>query len=318
MLDGKLVPQTSPLLGIIKETGLEGTKVEFLIQQFTPFYSEAEKLVAKAETIKVVDETSLEAMAEAGIIRKQLQRIRIESDKVRYALKEDSRKEGNAIQGIYNKLIEITGPVEERLEKDEKFLEIREAEKKAAKLLDRVERLSQYVADVSLYNLKDMADEIFDELFKDCKDKFEKEQARLVKEEEDRVALEKKNAEEAEKTRIENKKLKKENEEKDRKIQKAAEEKKKLEDKIAADKLAEEKKIKDAEDAEKAKIKVLEDTKLAAIKAPDKDKLNTLAKDIDLIMMPRVTSEEALEITKKVQKMLNSISDFVKEKAKNL
>lgn len=317
-MEGTLVPQTSPLLGLIKEAGLEGTKVEYLVQQFTPFYTEAEKLVSKAEAISVTDESQTDIMAEAGVIRKQLQKIRIESDKVRYALKEDSRKEGNAIQNIYNKLIEITSPIEQRLEKEEKFLEIKEAERKAAKLLDRTEKLSLYVNDVSFYNLKDISDEIFDKLLIDCKDSYEKEQERLKKEEEERVAAEKKKEEEAEKTRIENERLRKENEAKDEEIRKAAEEKKKLEDKIAADKAAEEKKIKDAEEAEKAKIKAEEDAKLAATKAPDKDKLNELAKIIDLIMMPRVSSPEALEVTQRIQKMLNSVSDFIKEKAKNL
>src|SRR6478752_1193640 len=137
---------------VAKDTGLEPTKVELLLANFGKSYGLAKELAAGATEIVVVDESQTGVMHEARLRRLALKNVRVEVENTRKALKEQSLREGKAIDGMSNIIKALIVPVEEHLEKQEKFAELKAAERKAARHAQRIEELSQYVPDVSLYS----------------------------------------------------------------------------------------------------------------------------------------------------------------------
>jgi CRISPR/Cas system CSM-associated protein Csm2 small subunit len=338
--------QENKLVEVIKESGLDVSKSDGLMKSFAGFYSQAREIVESCKDIQVTDETQKDLILNAKENRGKLRDIRLEADKTRIKLKEQSLREGRAIQGVYNVLEALIKPVEEHLEKQEKFAEFREKERKLKLLNGRIEELSKYVSDVSLYKLEDMADEVFDNLLSGCKSKFETAQK------------EQKEAEEREKQRLENEKIKQDRRiefapykeyidigdelvidmgEKEYKLtlekaksnkktyeenqEKIRIENKKLQDKIDADRIEKEKQDKIKAD-EQAKIdadkKAQEEIERKKLLAPDKDKLLELADIIDKIQMPNVASDNAGSVIKETKAKLDFLTNLIREKAKQL
>ncbi|WP_026536958.1 hypothetical protein [Arthrobacter sp. 9MFCol3.1] len=282
------------------DNGLEQTKVEILLSNFGQAYGKAKELAAGATDIVVTQENQTTLMQEARTKRLALKNVRVEVENTRKSLKEQSLREGKAIDGMANIIKALIVPVEEHLENQEKFAEIKQAERKAARHAERVEKLSKYVPDVSLYSLEDMADDTFENLVASSKDAFEAQEAAKAKAEAERIAAEKAAAEEQERTRQENIRLKEEADAREAEIE--AERQKRLElERAEAERVAAE-----AADAAKA-----EEAARRALLAPDKDKLVALAISIEQLELPHVASQEA-------GKLLDETCDFLTRIAKNL
>ena len=321
--------QTTELTTIVEQQGLEKSKVEGLLTNFGKFFAEAKTIAADAKSIVVTDEAQKDLMLAAREKRLALKAIRVEVEKTRVELKEQSLREGRAIDGISNVIKALIVPVEEHLEKQEKFAELREAERLAKRHADRIESLSKYVEDVSLYNLKDMSDDAFAKLLASSKTAFEAQKAAEAKAEEERIAAIKAKEEEDRKIREENEKLRKEREEAEKARAKEREaEQKKLEAERKAreeaeKKLAEEKRIqqekerKAAEEAA-AKKKAEEDARHAAMVAPDKEKLLKLADTLQMIQFPAVESAKAKGSLERLEQKLGTIISVLREEAKQL
>ncbi len=174
---------------IVKESGIEPTKAKFILENFQKSFELADTWEQKAKAIVVTNENQKDDMKIARIGRLALREERIRIEKSRKDLKEQALREGKAIDGIANVLKALIVPIEEYLEKQEKFVEIREAAKQEAKRLEVEARIA----------------------------------------EEERIAQEKA-AQEQERLRIENEKLKREAEEKEKAM---AEERKKQEATLA-------------------------------------------------------------------------------------
>lgn len=368
---------------VAEQSGLEKNKVQDLLNNFNTFFSEAKSVAEKSRTIVVTDETQVNLMKEARDNRLKLKKIRVDVENTRKKLKEQSLREGKAIDGIANIIKALVVPVEEHLEKQEKFIEIIEVEKKAKRLADRTAKLSQYVADISLYNLNDMSDEAFNNLFTSSKKAFEDQKAAELKAEAEKAEEERKDKLESarklelapyidyskltvdlrtlpekeyqaillaaksekaerdaeqEKIRLENEKLKKEREEREKQIakEKAAKEKEIEKERLAREKeLAEERKKqeeklkKEREEREKLEkklqaereekeraIKEEEEKKRKALLAPDKTKLLDFAIALEKIELPNVKSREAGKVIDEAQTMILKVASFVREKAK--
>jgi hypothetical protein len=155
-----------------------------ILDQFGDLFVEAHKLVAAGKGIVVTSEDQVELMAQAKEIRQQLARIRVEAEKAKVAIKEPFLRAGNAVQDIFNDIRDITKPEEIRLKEQEKFAEIAEIKRTEAKHAQRVQSLSRYVDDVSVYNLRDMPDNTFESLLSDCKNAYEAKVEAIRKEEE--------------------------------------------------------------------------------------------------------------------------------------
>lgn len=137
---------------IVKESGLETTKSKYILDKFTDYFEIASDWEKKAKTIIVKDEKDQAEMQMARVGRLFLREKRIAIEKARVELKEQALREGKAIDGIANILKALIVPIEEYLEKQEKFVEIKAlelAEKKRIEEEERIEkeRLAQEEAD---------------------------------------------------------------------------------------------------------------------------------------------------------------------------
>ncbi|HYE75601.1 MAG TPA: hypothetical protein VEF04_19820, partial [Blastocatellia bacterium] len=124
---------------IVKESHLEQTKAQRILETFKNYFEIAAEWEKKAKSIVVtsVDQTAEMQMARAGRLFLREKRIAIE--KVRKELKEQALREGKAIDGIANVLKGLIEPIEDYLDQQERFAQI-EQEKKEAAIRAQIER----------------------------------------------------------------------------------------------------------------------------------------------------------------------------------
>lgn len=332
--------QKSELEIVIKESGLEKSQGDVILESFTKFIGQFNELESKAKAIVITDVSQKSDMVVARETRLALKEIRVNTEKTRKELKERSVREGKAIDGIANIVKALIVPVEEYLESQEKFIENIETAKRNKMIEERTATLSLYVEDISVYNFYDLSDEAFENLVAQVKSIYDAKQEEIKKIEAKRIADEKAAKEEAEKNKIEVEKLRKEKEERDAKEakektereEKAAKEKAIADAKLKAEqdaRLKLEKEIKDKEIAElkkkqeeEAKIKAENEAKEKAKReaelAPEKDKLLAYAESIRMIKSPDGLSKVGLEVVKTVEAKLLAISQEIKLKVKEL
>lgn len=128
---------------IVKDSGLEQTKSQYILDKFTNYFEIASDWEKKAKEIVVKDENDKAEMQMARVGRLFLRDKRIAIEKARVELKEQALREGKAIDGIANILKALIIPVEEYLEKQEKFVEIKEKAEAEAKRLAEEKRLEE-------------------------------------------------------------------------------------------------------------------------------------------------------------------------------
>lgn len=249
---------------ILKETELAEDKSKILFAKFANFFSDAELWAKKAKAIKVTNESQKVMMDTARQGRLFLRKIRLEIENLRKSLKEESLREGRAIDKVAKILKEQIEPIEEYLDRQEHFVEYREAEKEA---LVRAE----------------------------IKKKMEEE----------RLAEEKRKAEELEVTRRENEKLRKEAEEREKEAEKVRKENEEIiraeREKVA--RVEEELRVKRQQEMKAEADKQRKELLLKS--ADDVFKLHELLNDIKNIKYPDATSIEAKKI---VMEVINSLS----------
>ena len=207
----------SELLTVIQSSSLEPATAQGLLDSYRPIFIEAHDLLAKAKGVAeaVTDATRVTEIRAAHVLRMQLKEVRLKGDKLREQLKQDSLRRGNAIQGVFNVLKYMVEPVEEALKHAEQIAERAEAARKLALKTEREAALAPYGVDVSFYALAEMPVAAFDQLLANTKAAHEAAKAAALKAEADRLAKEKADAEERERVRAENERLKKEAEEKE-------------------------------------------------------------------------------------------------------
>lgn len=332
---------SSELSTILEEQNVAQENAKMLLSAFGAPFEEAGEilkdyrfdddgnLIPTKETIAVTQEDQFDLMAEASDKRKALKKIRSSVENKRKELKADSLRTGQAIDSIAKRVKNAIEPAEKYLEMQEKFAELKQAEREAKLKTERVEKLLAYTDDISLYNIDSMNQEQFDALLASLKSAHEAAIEAEKKAEADRLA-----AAEAEKKRqaeieAENIKLKKEAEaiEAERAAERKAEQEKL--DKIQAEKDAEikaEREKREAIEAEQAAKLALESKQKAdaeearreALLAPDKNKLIEFANQIDAIELPNVQNREAGKLLDETQDFLDRISKNLRSKAKEL
>jgi hypothetical protein len=159
----------------------------------------------------VTDISQVREMKMAREARLALREIRINADKLRKELKEDSLRYGRAVQGVYNVIETNIIPIEKHLEAQEKFKEIYEMQQREALRIER----EQLVFDVRQYmfanvNLGEITEEDFQRLWTGAKLQADAAQQAALKAESDRIAKEQAEAQERERLRVENERLKEE------------------------------------------------------------------------------------------------------------
>jgi len=241
----------------------------------------------------------------------------------------------------------LTKEIEENARWKEETAKRFGVEQKEIKTQKRENLLSKFNPEIFRNEFENMGDETFNTFLsgieKSYNDKIEAEKAEAKRIEDERIAKEK----EIEAQRLENVKLKEEAEARarveakrvakeiadakerqlkekaakdahDAVLRKEREAREKVEAELKAKKDAELKAIKDAEEKAKAEKAAQEKSEKEALLAPDKIKLENLANEIVKITLPEVKSDEAKEVLKKVQILLNKTSNYIKEESVKL
>jgi hypothetical protein len=250
---------------IVKESGLEITKANVILERFKDYFQIAGEWEQKAKNIVVTNETQKADMAMARVGRLFLRDKRLEIENTRKELKEQALREGKAIDGIANVLKALIVPTEEYLEKQEKFIEFQEAEKAEKIRLEiearmEQERIAKEKADaeererIRLENerLKQEAEQ------REIQMKVEREKAETEKKKQEKILAEQKAKAESERKALEEK-SRKEKELQERALaeqrMKAEKEKKALEEKARKEREVSEAKAKKLKEEQEEKIK---------------------------------------------------------------
>jgi hypothetical protein len=178
-------------IDILVENGLiEKSKADYIKEKFQDFTSTIEEWSDKANAIVVSDETQTEIMTQAREGRLLLKAKRIEVEKVRKSLKEQSLNEGRLIDSVAKYLTGLIEPAEKHLELQEKFIEINEQNKRIQLKIDRTKLLQPYkdVIDPDSIQLDLITEEAFTTILNGAKfaldnKKAEKERADKEREE---------------------------------------------------------------------------------------------------------------------------------------
>lgn len=327
---------SNQLAVIAKRSGLAENKTQTLIEQFGDSYRKAIEIAKDAGEIEVTSIEDVVGMKQARTKRLALKEIRVKVENARVRLKEQSVREGKAIDGMANIIKAIIIPAERYLAEQEQFA-IRLAEQKRRELaLERSEELFKYDVNPNAYSLSDMSDEAYDQLLANSKEVFEARKERERRLEEARIAEEKARLAEEKRIRVENERLKKEAEKQEKLMAaeraKALAREKELENKQRIEQEAREKAEQALRDKKEAELRAkqeadkairLEQEKQAEAErqrllAPSKDKLLAYAEEIKSLVVPKGLSIKAQSIVNETEKQLLVIAQNIRVKAQKL
>ena len=128
---------------IVKDSQLEPTKANYLLGKFQDYFNVTDEWETKAKSLVVTNATQTAEMEMARTGRLFLRDKRIAIETVRKNLKEDSLREGKLIDSIANTLKALIIPIENYLERQEKFVELQEEAKLEAKRLEIERRMEE-------------------------------------------------------------------------------------------------------------------------------------------------------------------------------
>jgi hypothetical protein len=330
--------------------GISNDEASSLMSSFGLPLVEAGPLLDSCKDICVTDELDLVTMKLARETRLKLSKIRCSVENTRKDLKSEFLRKGDAIQAVANYIKEAIEPAEKYLELQEKFADIKKAERDAKIKSERIEKLMQYTDNISMYNIDGLEDDTFEFLLTKVKKEYDD---KISAEKDETERLEKEEAErKAEQERIvaENARLRKEAEEKE--VALAIERKKEAgkQAKIDADNqrkfdeanaaiVAEREKRETIEaeqrkkdefiarekaDKEAAEAKSIADAKKAemdALLSPDKDKLISFSAALEKIRkekLPAVKTKQAQDVVNIIDEMLIKMQNIIMSKAKEL
>lgn len=167
---------------------IEKTKGDYIKEKFQEFTQAVEEWSEKANAIVVTEETQKELMAEAREGRLLLKAKRIEVEKTRKSLKEQSLSEGRLIDSVAKYLTSLIEPAEKHLELQEKFIEIQEQNKRIQLKADRTDLLQPYkdVIDPNSIQLDLITDEAFTTILNGAKFAQDNKKAEALRVEEER------------------------------------------------------------------------------------------------------------------------------------
>ena len=195
----------------LNKEGIEQSTQLELKNAFLPYFEQAEIMRQEAESIVITSLEQKEDMKQARSMRLALKNIRVEVEKKRKELKEESLRKGKAIDGIANVVKYLIVPIEEHLKQQEKFIEIQEAKQKEALKIERIETLKPYFEteeEIGFYQLGEMDQASFDRLLKNSVDNYNARIESQKRIEQERIEKEEAERKEREKIRLENEQLK--------------------------------------------------------------------------------------------------------------
>lgn len=209
--------EENELVKVINESGLDKSKAQVLLENFSNYFEIAADWENKAKMLVVTNEKQTTEMKMAREGRLFLKQKRVDVEKTRKQLKEASLREGQTIDAIAKILTNLIVPIENDLEQKEKFAEIQEAKRKEILKSEREQELAPYSEFVPYgLDLGSMGEDDYLKVVKFAKAQLQEKLDAEKKIEEERIAKEKADAEERQRMILENERLKKEAEEKER------------------------------------------------------------------------------------------------------
>ena len=175
----------------LMESGLPREVVLSIDSKFKEYEDIANEWNKKAYEIEVTDESQVELMQQAREGRLLLKAKRVEIEKTRKRLKEQSLLEGRFIDSLAKRLFAIIEPAEEHLQLQESFAEIKERLRKQKLKEERLQLLNSYlsVLDLDSFDLSTMSEVAFTTILNGAKvalEDYQKEQERIRFEEEEK------------------------------------------------------------------------------------------------------------------------------------
>lgn len=140
------------LIKVVENSNLEEQESKTILERFGDYEKIAKEWEEKAKLIVVTDESQTTEMAMAKEARKKFSQLRIDVEKARKAMKEQSLRKGQAIDAVAKFLTSLITPIELHLKEQEDFIKIREekrleAERVEAERLAEIERQKQLEAE---------------------------------------------------------------------------------------------------------------------------------------------------------------------------
>ena len=338
--------ETKQLDEVIKNSGLAIKEADEIKESYLPFLARLVEIQNQAVKINFETPTALDEKISREL-RLATIKIRTEAGKLKDEQKRVDLLRGKVKQDSYNLIASSCKLAEEVFFNVEKARELAEKKRKEELRIDRSEKLSAYCENLSFYNLGEMSEDQFNDLYTGLRTTHEAKIEAEKKAEEKRLAEIEAERKRQEAIRLENEKLKKDAEEKEQlaeierqkntkiladqkakadkeraellaKAEKERKKKERLEAEIKAKKDAEEKARKETElkiEAEK-KARALAEKK--AKLAPDRDKLFIFMQAINDLPRPEVKSIEAAEIAANANTYLVKVANYIKENADKL
>lgn len=188
---------------------IEKSKSDYIIEKFSEFTTIATEWNEKANAIIVTDESQVELMKQAKEGRLLLRAKRIEIEKTRKSLKEQSLNEGRLIDSIAKSLTALVEPAEKHLELQERFAEIQEQKRKAELKAKRYELMLPYieVLDPQTLQLDIITEEAFNGILNYAKSTLQTKRQLEKEAIEEQERIEKVEAQDRENLRLENDRL---------------------------------------------------------------------------------------------------------------
>jgi hypothetical protein len=350
MKTAELTVENQELNKVVDNSGLQLTEAETIKQIYLPYFQQIAEVKERAKAINW-DNPGIEDEKLCRELRLFTVKIRTFSEAVKDERKKIHMLRANVEQSAWN-LIKTTCQLEEEtFLQVEKKRAIQEEQRIERIRIDRLALLAPHVQNPDIFPVESMSEEAFTNLLEgqilanNARREADREADRKANEE--RVAREKKEAEEREAQRIENERLKAEAAERERLMQeerdKAEAEKKAMEEAAEKERKANEAKLKkereaneklqaeikakaeaeakvkrDQEAKEAAELKAKQDAERKAKAAPDKAKLLEWANLIDLLQLPDVKSDEANKVVDQAKGLLLKVSAFIRENSGKL
>lgn len=298
--------------------GLDEIKAAELTKNLPQIITERNVFVSQFDEVIRLDINDPDTAKKAREVRLRIRDNRTKGIEVWHKTTKDYfLKGGQFVDAIKRMEVAVNERMETDLEKIEKYQENLEHERLEKLRIVRLELLKPYT-NIEPLAVANMEQAVFDNLLQGFKVAHEARIAAEKKAEEERIAKEKADAEEREAQRLENIRLQKEADKREKqiaaereKVRKEAEKREKLEADIRA---IDEAKAKAAQDAER---KRKADEKAAQL-APDKNKLLNFCQAINDLPRPEVKSIEAADIASKANILLIKTVNFIKKNAEIL
>jgi hypothetical protein len=266
-------------------------------------------------------------MKKAKEYRIRLKNLRVNAEKTRKDLKEESLRKGKAIDGVANIIKYLIEPIENYLEDQEKFAEKLEKQQKLDLKNKRVNELLDFCdvsTDYEIYKLDEMPEDVYISFFENKKKSYYEIIEANKKAEIERIEKERIEKEKQEEIKKENAKLKAEAEQRELELKKERELQAKKEAELNAKLKAEaeqreflENEKQEKEEKERVEKLKIEQERLKNIenenKKGEKEKYIDFCNLLDNLQLPVVNSKNGILLNESIKSYIEKLIIKIKE-----